>query len=495
MQTLITAAQMRLADEYTIANKPITSAALMEKAAEAFVKCFIVDEPDRTKGIAIFCGKGNNGGDGLAIARLLNNLGYQNIQVFVANFIKGQSADFFTNLQALKETPVLLTEIDEPAEIKTLQSAVIIDALLGSGLNKPLTGDLARLVSWINQQQKKVYAVDVPTGFFADGTFTDDYDGIKAYKTICFQRPKINFFFPESTAATQLFDVMDIGLDEDFIDSQPSVFKLVDRKAIKARLKIRLPFSNKGTYGHALLIAGQQNTMGAAILNAKGCLYAGAGLTTLSIPESGLGTLNTALPEVMYAARTVVLENLNKYNAIAMGSGLGISDAEKMLVESLLLAKKAMVIDADALTILAQHPEFEQRLPLGSILTPHVKEFDRLFGQHKNWHDRLMAARKKAMELKVVIVLKNQYTFIVNTAGLVYINPTGNPAMAQGGMGDVLTGVIAAYLAQGFTPENAAIVGCYIHGLSGDDLAKTRHNVTASQVAKNIPRVVKVLVP
>jgi ADP-dependent NAD(P)H-hydrate dehydratase len=270
-------------------------------------------------------------------------------------------------------------------------------------------------------------------------------------------------------------------------------FQLVKLSAIRKVFKARQLFSHKGTYGHALILAGAEQTMGAAILSAKGCLYAGAGLTTLSIPESGLTALNTCLPEIMYLDRKVAAEDsgLNAYQAIAIGPGLSTVTASLSLLTHLLERKKSLIIDADALNLLAAHREWIPRIPSGSILTPHMKEFDRLFGEHNTWFERLNTAVKKAKELNCVIVLKNQYTFVVNEQGRILINTTGNPAMAQGGMGDVLTGILAAYSAQGYSNEEAALLGCYFHGLSGDSLAEKYFNVTASQVAEHLPQVVK----
>ncbi|MEJ5963942.1 NAD(P)H-hydrate dehydratase [Pedobacter immunditicola] len=491
MQTLLTAAQMKAADAYTINSKPISSVDLMESAAEAFLVAFLREDISKEKTIAVFCGKGNNGGDGLAIARLLLNKGYKNLQVFVLDLFPKQSPDFLANLWRLKESLVKITELSEPEEILGLEAEILVDAILGSGLNKPLEGKLEQVVQQINGLNKKVYAVDVPTGFYAEGVLPMPYNGISAYKTICFQRPKINFFFPESVAATEHFVVEDIGLDEQFIQSQKPAYQLVEIQDIKGFLKPRKPFSHKGTYGHALLIAGATQTMGAALLNAKGCLYTGAGLTTLSVPESGLNTLNTALPEVMYIDRKEVLAKMDKYDAIGIGSGLGTSPVAKDLLQEVLLSKKALVMDADALNLLAQNKGLQDLISAGSVLTPHMKEFDHLFGAHASWYDRLETARLQAEKLQIVIVLKNRYSFIVSHEGIVYINPTGNPGMAQGGMGDVLTGVITAYVAEGFSAVQAAITACYVHGIAGDDLAVDHFNSTASQVAENIPKVVR----
>jgi len=492
MQTLLSSEQMRQADDFTIAKQQISSVDLMERAAEAFVRAFLPHVQNRSKTISIFCGKGNNGGDGLAIARLLFQQGYTSIKVFIADFSTKESDDFKVNRQRLQETGLAITQLREPEQFSSLQTDVIIDALLGTGLNQPLSGKYLALVQKINALNKKIYAVDVPTGFFADGAMPHNYEGVQAHLTICFQRPKPNFFFPESEKATERFEVADIGLDEDFLEQQAGEFQLIGVEDIKALLKPRKSFSHKGTYGHALLIAGDTNTMGAALLNAKGCLYAGAGLTTLSIPSAGLSTLNTALPEVMYLDRAELNEKqLAKYQAIGMGSGLGVTATSKILLEQLLDRQLPLVLDADALNLISNYPALRHKLAPGSILTPHVKEFDRLFGEHLSWHDRLLTARIQAEKLQCVILLKNRYTFIIDSEKNVYINPTGNPAMAQGGMGDVLTGMLTAFMAQGKSALQSAMLACYLHGKSGDDLAVDHFNVTASQVAENIPLVTR----
>ncbi|TCD04670.1 NAD(P)H-hydrate dehydratase [Pedobacter frigidisoli] len=488
---------MRKADEFTIANKPIASIDLMEKAARAFVQSFLRDEFDTNKSLAIFCGKGNNGGDGLAIAHLLLNNGYQNIKVFIINFSDKQSEDFAINLQRLDECRCKKIVINQSSELKNIKPDLIIDAILGSGLNKPLNGEYAELVKYINKLNRKVYAVDVPTGFPTDGKIPADYNGIKAYKTICFQRPKINFFFPESVLATEKYEVVDIGLDEDFIQQQQSDFFLAEEIDIANILKIRKPFSHKGTYGHALIIAGNANTMGAALLSSMACMHAGAGLTTACIPQSGFVALNTSLPEVMALPRDEYtrIENPAKYQAIAIGPGLGVSAENERLLETLISADKPLIIDADALNILAERQELIDKLPENIVLTPHMKEFDRLFGEHDNWWDRVQTAKIQALKLKIVIVLKNQYTFVCLPTGKIHINPTGNPAMAQGGMGDVLTGIIAGFVAQKYSSTEAAILACYIHGKSGDWLAKENFVVTASKVAVQVSKEIKLIHP
>lgn len=492
MQTLLTSMQMRNVDEFTIANTPIASIDLMEKAARAFVQCFLRDEFDTSNRIAIFCGKGNNGGDGLAIAHLLLSNGYHNIKVYIANFSSKESTDFAINLQRLEESRCKKVVLNNAADLKSIKADIIIDAILGSGLNKPLDEEYAELVTQINKSKKKVYAVDVPTGFFAEGKLPVDYNGIIAFKTICFQRPKINFFLPESMQATEHFEVVQIGLHEDFIEQQSTEFYLLEEKDVAKILKPRRLFSHKGTYGHALIIAGNADTMGAALLTSMACLHSGAGLTTACIPASGLSALNTSLPEVMALPRDEYtrIDDQSKYQAVAIGPGLGVTTENERLLESLIVDNRPLVIDADALNLLAERQDLIEKLPQQSILTPHMKEFDRLFGEHNSWWERLQTALAQAKRLKIVILLKNQFTFICSAEGKIYINPTGHPAMAQGGMGDVLTGIVAGFVAQKYPPLEAAILGCFIHGKAGAELAERHFVVPASIVAKEISKTI-----
>lgn len=495
MQTLLTAVQMRNADAYTIKHQPISSINLMEKAAKAFVKVFKKEVSNKESKISILCGQGNNGGDGLAIARLLDNENYKNIAVYLLNFSTNQSEDSKKNIKRLLKLKVPVTIIKEAEIVKNLQADVLIDAILGSGLNKSLQGDYLAIATFVNELKTKVISVDVPTGFNSEGGIAEKYNGIIADLTICFQRPKINFFFPESVKALDKFKVVDIGLDENFIENQKSEWKLTTESEIKQLLKPRKNFSHKGTYGHALLVAGNNTTMGAALLSASACLHTGAGLTTVCLPQGGLTALNTALPEVMALPRNqyLAMEAFDRFSAIAVGPGLGVEEENEDLLEKLVNLRKPLVLDADALTILSQRGDLLHELPVQSILTPHMKEFDRLFGEHKNWWKRVETAKREAIARGLIFVLKNQYTFVCLPNGNVHINPTGNPAMASGGMGDVLTGIIVALLAQSYSSADAAILGTYLHGKAGDELAKERFTVSASQVALQIPKTMKKL--
>jgi len=474
MLPLLTAQQIRDADAYTIANEPITSVDLMERAARAFTCCFVKYYPDKKQPIAIYCGTGNNGGDGLAIAQLLHGLDYKYLSVKIARFSDKASDDFNVNLKLLKHTGITITTLKSGENIIE-DSPIVIDALLGNGLNKPLSGDYQKLVEYLNSRHKTVIAVDVTTGFFTEGEINPDAVVLKAKLVITFQQPKINFLLPESAPAMDAFEFVDIGIDKGFVGSLNSPYQLVEEKDIKQLLKPRHHFSNKGTYGHALIVAGQDKTMGAALLCAAASAYAGAGLTTACVPESGLTALNSYLPEIMANIRKgnkLPEIEWDQFSAIGIGPGLGKDKhALDLLKQILTNYHKPIVIDADALNLLASNKPLWKKIPESSILTPHMKEFDRLFGEHANWWQRLQTCIKKAKELKLYIVLKNDYTITATPVGKLYFNPTSNAAMATGGMGDVLTGIITSLLAQKYSSEEACIIGTYIHGKAGDELA------------------------
>ncbi|WPU94990.1 NAD(P)H-hydrate dehydratase [Mucilaginibacter sabulilitoris] len=493
MLPLLISEQIRQADAYTIANEPITSVDLMERASKAFVGWFINHFPDKKQSISFYCGTGNNGGDGLAIARILSQHQYKKLRVYIARFSDKTSDDFEVNLTRLKQAGISLTEISKGDRVPDDDSSVIVDALLGSGLNKPLTENYERLVKHINELHKTIVAVDVPTGFFSEGEVQPNSTAIKAELVITFQQPKINFLLPESAPYINCWEAVNIGIDEKYVQSLNSPYQFVEEKDVRSFLKPRHRFSNKGTYGHALTIAGQAKTMGAALLCSSAAVHAGAGLTTACVPESGLIALNSYLPEIMAIIRNdheVPEIEWDKFSSIAVGPGLGKdNDAIALLFAIIKNYKKPVVIDADALNLLADDKELLRHLPAGSVLTPHMKEFDRLFGEHKNWWNRLQTGIEQAQKLNLYIVLKNDYTITIAPDGKAYFNSTGNPAMASGGMGDVLTGVIAALLAQKYTSLQACLAGIYIHGKAGDELAlPNRLNVVLpGKLAAHLP--------
>ncbi|MEO7215975.1 NAD(P)H-hydrate dehydratase [Mucilaginibacter sp.] len=473
MLPLLVASQIREADAYTIANELISSVDLIERASKAFVGWFINHFPDKRKSISVYCGTGNNGGDGLAIARLLDDHGYNLINIEIIRFSNKASDDFNANLKRLGK--IKLAEIKSGDTFPDEKCDILIDAMLGSGLNKPLAGDYKKLVEYLNSLNKTVVAVDVPTGFFTDGEIPKDAAILKTDLTITFQQPKINFLLPESGPYIDCCEVVKIGLSETFINSINTPYLFVEESDARKMIRHRHHFSNKGTYGHALIIAGKDETMGAALLSASACAHAGAGLTTACIPQSGLVALNTSMPEIMASPRTnnkVPEISWDKYSSIAIGPGLGTDAAALKLLKAVLKNyKNPIVVDADALNLLSANKTLLQKLPAGSILTPHMKEFDRLFGAHTNWWQRLQTAKEKAAEFNINIVLKNDYTITATPDGKLCFNSTGNAAMATGGMGDVLTGIISSLMAQKYSPKDACILGIYIHGKAGDELA------------------------
>jgi len=494
MLPLLTSSQIREADAYTIAHEPISSIDLMERASKAFVGWFINHFPEKNKPVSVYCGTGNNGGDGLAIARMLGDHQYKNVSVTIARFSENASDDFNTNFNRLKSTAIPVTEIQPGDSFPQDDSPIIIDALLGTGLNKSLEGDYKRLVNHLNSLKRTVVAVDVPTGFFAEGEVSKDAIVLKADLVITFQQPKINFLLPESGPYIRCCEVVNIGLNENFISSLKSPYQAVEEKDIRKMLKPRHRFSNKGTYGHVLIVAGKDETMGAALLSSSASAYAGAGLTTVCIPRSGLTALNCYMPELMAIVRdgaAIPVIEWDKFNTTGVGPGLGTrDDALALLTDILTNYEKPMVFDADALNLLSSHKELWPQIPENSILTPHMKEFDRLFGEHGNWWQRIQTGIEKAKELKIVILLKNDYTIVITPLGKVYFNTTSNAAMAIGGMGDVLTGIITSLVAQKYTPEEACIIGAYVHGKAGDELAlPNRLNVVMpAQLAARLPQ-------
>ncbi len=492
MLPLLTSAQIHEGDKYTIEHEPISSVDLMERASKAFVGWFINRFPDRNQSISIYCGTGNNGGDGLAIARILFEHQYKKTNVIITRFSDKSTEDFNVNLARLPGR-IHQTEIKKGDEIAAEESDIIIDAMLGSGINKPLSGDYEKLVNYLNDLHKTVVAVDVPTGFFTEGEINPDATVLKTDLVITFQQPRINFLLPEAGPYIKCCEVVNIGIDEKFIQSFDSSYQFVQEKDIRKMLKPRHRFSNKGTYGHALIVAGQSKTMGAALLSASACAQAGAGLTTACVPESGLVALNSYMPEIMAIIRQrndLPEIGWDKFTSMGIGPGLGDDENTLALLTYIFTNyKNPVVIDADALNVLSTHKQLWELIPEGSVLTPHMKEFDRLFGEHANWWQRLQTAIAKAKELKLCIVLKNDYTITATPEGKAYFNSTSNPAMASGGMGDILTGIISALLAQKYSPEEACIIGNYVHGKAGDELAlPNRMNVVLpGKLAAQLP--------
>jgi NAD(P)H-hydrate epimerase len=480
---ILSAEEIRLWDQYTIQHEPISSIDLMERAASKCVDWLVHKYPDAAS-FGIFCGKGNNGGDGLAIARMLMERNYI-VNVHILEFGHKGTDDFQTNLARLHKLP--------QADIHFIQSEenfhplpkdqVIIDALFGSGLNRRLEGVTAKLVDHINESGCKIISIDIPSGLFVDRSSKGN-TVIRARYTLSFQCYKPAFLFSENEDAVGEMVLLDIGLHNGFYQTVPiaigiSKLELVDDTIIHSIYKPRKKFAHKGNFGHALLVAGSYGKIGAAVLSAKACMRSGVGLLTCHIPACGYDILQTTIPEAMLmtdintAFNTKVHDDLTKYEAIGIGPGIGTASETKMMLREIFDSYRSpVVLDADALNILASQKDLLTLVPAGSILTPHPKEFERLFGETANEFDRVQLALQKANELNCIIVLKGHHTFIATTDGKGFFNSTGNAGMAKAGSGDVLTGLLTGLLAQGYSSIETAILGVYLHGMAGDIAAK-----------------------
>ncbi len=493
MLKLLTAAQTQLADKYTIENHAINSWELMERACNAFVAKFLNKITDRKKTILVFCGKGNNGGDGLAIARMLIGESFTQIKIFIANFEEAETLDFTQNLQRLQALDADIFYLSKADDLETPKVDYIIDALFGIGLNRQLSNEWQKLIEKINNLPAYKIAVDLPSGLPAEGQ-PFNHKIITSDWVISFQRPKLNFLLPLSNPYIKKWKVVNIGLDENYIQSIATPYHWFWKGDVQNWLKPREPFTHKGQLGHALIVAGNTNTLGAALLCTEACIKTGAGLTTAMINSCALVALNTRIPEAMFVSQNDETIDFQKYTVIAIGPGLGTNNDALMLLKSVLkTANKPLVFDADALNILSKNPELMDLIPKNSVLTPHIKEFERLFGIHQTCWQRIETAFKQAQKLQIFIVLKNRYTMIFTPNGKCYFNSSGSPAMANGGMGDALTGIITSIIAQGYETEKAVLIAVFTHGYVGEELAKKMFSVSATAVIKQIPYALKEL--
>ncbi len=481
---ILSAAQTREADAYTIKQENIASVELMERAAKAFA-CWFENKFTPQHAVYIFCGPGNNGGDGLAVARLLHQRNYK-IQVFTVGDTSKASADFKANHNRLPEE-IEVTNIQAVDNIPAIpESCYLIDALFGTGLNKPVAGLFAEVIQRMNSSKACITAIDVPSGLFTDTQTPPGGAIVKAAYTISFEMPKLAFFLPQHEEHVGEWHVVPIGLNQDFIFSAETNFFYTSAQDVQRILKPRTKFSHKGTYGHGLLLSGSYGKMGAAVLAARACLRSGVGLLTVQAPSFGYPILQTAVPEAMTLPDknrkhlSELPESMEAYTAIGAGPGIGKEKPTKTMLGQLLATASApLVLDADAINIISGSERLKAQLPKNRIIfTPHPKEFERLVGTSKDNYDRLQNLREFCCEYSCYIVLKGSHSAIGTPEGKVYFNTTGNSGMATGGTGDVLTGIITALVAQRYTLEEACILGVYVHGLAGD-LAK----VTVGEIA------------
>lgn len=492
---ILNSEQIRACDRFTIENEPVASIDLMERAADAITDWLTGNYFYCDTQFTIFAGSGNNGGDALAVARQLAKMFGGGVTVYKLN-IGNNSPDCQQNLERLQNTDgVMVTFVnkgDTMPEIKP--DSVVVDGIFGSGLNRPVEGYWAELIEHINRSGNETIAIDIPSGLFCTDNRANTGAIIKANNTLSLQLPKLPFFFAENEQFVGRFDILPIGISQQAIDSAETPFGLTEKRDLARLVKPRPRFAHKGTFGHALLTAGSYQMSGAAVLAARACLHTGCGLLTAHVPQSAYQIMQTAVPEAILNIDDSQMEysaadRLQRFSAIGIGPGIGQSDAARNGLAQLLQNSTApMVIDADALNIIAANQEMLKLLNPNTILTPHPGEFDRLTHRHTTGYERLQTQIDLARRHNIIIVLKGAFTSVAMPDGTVRFNSTGNAGMATAGSGDVLTGIILSLLAQNYSPADAAVLGVGLHGLAGDIAARAdgMEFVTASNIIDNI---------
>lgn len=500
---IFSAGQLRELDRYTIANEPVASIDLMERAARA-VTDEVAARWDRQTRFLIFAGPGNNGGDALAVARLLTERGYAT-HTYLFNTKGRLSDDCRTNSERLANTPGAgLTIIDTHFDFPRVDARdVLIDGLFGTGLNKPLNGGFACLARMMSETKAPVVSIDMPSGLMdEDNSYNDLTNVVRATLTLTLQTPKTAFFFAENQRYIGEWKVLDIGLSPEGIAQMPCSLHLTETADIRALLRRRNAFAHKGQMGHALLVCGSYGMAGAAILAARACLRSGAGKLTVHTPQRNLPLLQTAVPEAIVSPDldpevvTQVDLDTEGFRATGVGPGLGLNDVTTAAFHDLLVREtEPMVIDADALTMLGRHPHYMARIPQGSLLTPHPKELEALTGHCADSFERMTKARDFAVRHNLYVLVKGHYSLICSPSGTVWINPTGNAGMATAGCGDVLTGLLTGLLAQGYPPEQAMRIGVWLHGRAGDIAAEQlcEECILAGDLIKALPQAFRQL--
>lgn len=496
---IFTSAQIHELDKYTITHEPIKSIDLMERASKAITEAIMSRWTTMTP-VVVFAGPGNNGGDALAVARMLANQGY-NVSVYLFNISGKLSDDCAANRQRVHDCKRIkgfmeVTTKFDPPELSA--DTLVVDGLFGSGINKPLAGGFAALVKYINQCPAKVVSIDMPSGLMTeDNSYNVRANIIKADLTLTLHGKKLSMFLADCQEFLGEIQVLDIRLSREYVNKTEAAYTLLEESDIRSRLLHRDDFAHKGSMGNALLIAGSYGMSGAAILASRACLRSGAGKVTVHTPRKNYGIMQVSVPEAvlhMDHEETYFSESVDSDDFDALGIGPGLGQQENTAIAFITQLKRAqcpVVVDADGLNILANHRAWITQLPKGIILTPHPKEFDRLSSSPSNGsYERLHRAQEMAQSLHAYIILKGHYSALCMPNGHVVFNPTGNSGMATAGSGDVLTGIITALLARGYRRADACVVGMYIHGLAGDLAAKDlgKESLVAGDIVRYLPK-------
>ncbi|WP_420577295.1 NAD(P)H-hydrate dehydratase [Ekhidna sp.] len=491
MIKILTSEQIRATDQYTIKNEPVCSLDLMERASNAFVMKFL--EVNREKRpVKIFCGVGNNGGDGLAIGRLLKEKGWE-VYLYVVGKTQKGSDDFKANLNRSELYAILSDSKDFPT---INESDIVIDGLFGSGLSRPIEGFYKEVVEYLNDKKCLKFSIDIASGLYADQPLPSDAIAFRPDYTFSFQVPKLSFFLPEYYPYVGEWQVIDIGLDQSFIQKQETSFYQTELKDIASLFPTRQKFTHKNEVGRLMVVAGSKGKMGAAVLSTEAAFRSGAGLVNVCAPKCGVDILQISVPEAMVIDGKGVNDIQvipTSDDTVILGPGLGTSKKTLEAFENFLRStKKPMVIDADGLNLLAKKKSLLKQVPKDSILTPHPGEFQRLVGKWKNDFDKLEQLSGFCQKHEVNMVLKGAYSAICDLNGHIHFNSTGNPALATAGSGDVLTGMIGGFLAQGLAPFDALRLGVYLHGLSGDQAVRELEMpwIQASDIIQFLPNAV-----
>ncbi len=481
---ILRAETIRDADAYTIKHEPVKSIDLMERAAS---RCFdwlyqnapklfpksITEEKDWL--FIVVSGTGNNGGDGLVIARLLQRNGY-NVEILIVGDETKGSKDFETNLGRLGKGAKAVKRILQDADLDKLpDDAIIVDAIFGTGLNRPVEGLALEVIKWINRSHSTVVSIDMPSGVFEGDNAANTAEGmVRADHILTFQTPKLSFFLSENSAFIGRVEILDIGLHPTFLAEAETKHHLLLEAEAKLMREQRVRFSHKGTYGHALIVGGSKGSYGAAMLTSKACLRAGAGLVTAHVPAGASQIAHLSVPEILVSADVEEeeisgLPDLSAYAALGIGPGMGQGEAATRVLKILIQeATIPLVLDADALNILSENKTWMAFLPKGSVLTPHPGEFRRLIGEKLSHYESMERQLEISIKHGIYILLKGAHSSLSTPEGKLIINSTGNPGMASGGMGDALTGMITGLIASGYGAGTAASLGMYVHGRAAD---------------------------
>lgn len=461
-------------DRLTAERQQISSTDLMERAGTQIFNWMHMRMQGAQVPVHVFCGIGNNGGDGLVLARHLITHGY-NVKTYVVNCSDKRSKDFLINYDRIKnvtkEWPELLKCTEDFPEIHP--DDIIVDAVFGIGLNRPVDDWVKQLFMHFRATKAFTMSIDIPSGLHTDEAVTDEDAVVYAGYTLSFASPKLVFFLPEAAKYTVQWEVLDIGLDQEFLYETQTEVELIGKHEVLPNYIPREKFSHKGQFGHTLIIGGSYGKIGAVTLTSRGALSSGAGLVSVYVPKCGYTALQASFPEAMVIT-DVDEEKITTINfdieptVIGFGVGVGIDAKTIKAFEAFLKENKSpLVIDADGINILAKKKTLLKLLPKETVLTPHPKELERLIGTWKDDFNKLEKTKAFSKKYNLIVVVKGANTITVFQDKL-YVNTTGNPGLATAGSGDVLTGVITGLISQGYHPLSASIFGVYLHGKSAD---------------------------